>query len=104
MNLEKIKVELTVQGETDVLVFHLNSETEIKELSVNLNSNESQRDLKIAFTELLTLLQTTDIELVFEISDGYSKGLYKDVCREYINDLNKEIKQVKQRIQHELHT
>ena len=102
MNPEKFRVELTVAGETDVLIFHFDSDAKPEGIPVNLNSSESQQDLKIVFTELLVMLQTKDIELELEISNGYSKGLYKDVCSEYIKDLNTELKQVRQRIQSEL--
>lgn len=39
-----------------------------------------------------------DVALQLSIEDGYSKGLYKDVCEEYIRDLSKEIGEVKQNI------
>lgn len=36
------------------------------------------------------------------LQEGYSKGLYKDVCKEYIAELNKELVQVKNSIKKEL--
>ena len=39
---------------------------------------------------------------LLEIQEGYSKGLYKDVCKEYIAELNKELVQVKNSIKKEL--
>lgn len=37
-----------------------------------------------------------------ETEDGYPRVLYKDVCNEYINDLNNELVDVRQTIQEEL--
>lgn len=42
----------------------------------------------------------TKLELV--IAEGYGKGLYKDVCKEYIDALNRELIQVKDNLKREL--
>lgn len=97
MSQRTINVELTVYGETDVLNFHLDDKNPEKYI-VNLNSSTSQNDLKNVFCALLNLLTEEEITLKLVIVDGYKKGLYKDVCCEYINDLNKEISQVKEEI------
>lgn len=101
MSPRVIDVELTVSGEADILLFHLDSESPEK-YSVNLNSSSSQIELKEIFSKLLDLLISEDLELELKIADGYTKGLYKDVCSEYISDLNREILQVKARITREL--
>ena len=44
------------------------------------------------------MLFDNDIKLQLEIADGYSKGLYKDVCEEYISELQKEISDVKEQL------
>ena len=35
------------------------------------------------------------------IPEGYGKDLYKDVCKEYIDDLNRELTQVKESVKQE---
>lgn len=92
-----IDVLLTVLGETDVLIFGFDDEQPEKYV-VNLNSSSSQAEIKDVFSRLLELLITDDIVLDLKFSEGYSKGLYKEVCTEYINDLNREILQVKESI------
>ena len=94
MSLETIKVELTAIGEMDVLVFHLDSERIPDGLSVNLNTASSQSELKSVFSKLLEMMIESEVSLELLIAEGYSKGLYRDVCTEYIQDLNREIRQV----------
>ena len=101
MSQRIINVELTLSGETDMLVFHIDNGNSEK-YSVNLNSHTSQTELKLVFSKLLEILIQDDVELALTIADGYSKGLYKDVCTEYISDLNREITQVKETIIREL--
>lgn len=88
-------VELTVSGETDILVFHFPEE---ETLSVNLNSSESQSDFKKVFSKLLQLILDGEVVLNFEKAEGYSKNLYIDVCKEYIEALNQELVQVRKSI------
>jgi hypothetical protein len=101
MNRRIIDVELTLIGEEDTLVFHIDDSVP-NEYIINLNSSTSQTELKLVFTKLLEILIKEDFELALKIAEGYSKGLFIDVCTEYINDLNKEIDQVKENITHEL--
>lgn len=101
MNLRVIDVELTVLGEVDVLIFHFDNESPEKYL-INLNSSTNQVEIKEVFAKLLELLIQEDLELKLIIAPGYTKGLYKDVCAEYISDLNREILQVKSNIAREL--
>ncbi len=96
-----IKVTLTVQGETDVLVFLLDEEHPEK-YTINLNDSSSQLQIKEVFSKLLEELLLSDVVLELEIQKDYSKGLYKDVCIEYISELNKELIQVKSSIMKEL--
>lgn len=91
--MKTVEVLLTVLGEADVLVFCLDEDNPEKYV-VNLNSSSNQAEIKDVFSKLLELLITDDITLELNIADGYSKGLYKDVCTEYIQDLNREIAQV----------
>ena len=97
MNQMGIKVQLTVIGEEDVLVFLLNNEKP-NEYIVSLNNANNQIDIKKVFTKILERLFDNDITLTFEIAEGYSKGLYKDVCSEYVSELQKEISAVKEQL------
>lgn len=96
MNPEMINVRLLDLDGVDTLIFEL-PETE-NGISVNLNNNEGQNDLKKVFENLLVLINDHDVELKLEIDEHYKKGLYKEVCAEYIDDLNKEIKSVRREV------
>lgn len=102
MSQEKVKVKLKEVDKTDYLVFDLDEEQYPDGMKVNLNSSTSQADLKQVFAKLLELMIEGPIKLELQISEGYSRGLYKDVCKEYIDDLNKEIEQVYNNLQDEL--
>ena len=98
---KEITVKLTVCGETDVLIFLLD-EANPEKYIINLNDSSSQLQIKEVFSKLLEELLLFDIDLVLEIQEGYSKGLYKDVFTEYISELNKELKQTKSMMKKEL--
>ena len=55
------------------------------------------KDIKIAKQKVLerNLSSEKEEERIREIDEHYKKGLYIEVCREYIDDLNKEIKSVR---------
>lgn len=92
-----IKVQLTVVGEEDVLIFVLDEENPDKYI-VHLNSANNQTDIKSVFSKILEMLFCNEVNLQLEIAEGYAKGLYKDVCEEYINELQKEISDVKEQL------
>lgn len=92
-----INVLLTVKGEEDVLIFDLDDENP-DDYSIDLNSESNQSQLKKVFSKLLEILLEDDIELKYSVSEDYTKGLYKDVCEEYIHDLNSEIANVKSQL------
>lgn len=96
-----IDVELTVSGDIDVLRFLIDPESP-EQYSINLNDDSSQTELKKVFAKLLELLLKDDIELKFIVAEGYSRGLYIDVCKEYIADLNKELLEVKEQLKQSL--
>lgn len=98
---KKITVKLTVCRKTDVLIFLLD-EANPEKYIINLNDSSSQLQIKEVFSKLLEELLLFDIDLVLEIQEGYSKGLYKDVFTEYISELNKELKQTKSMMKKEL--
>lgn len=95
--MQKIVVMLQVYESQDTLLFNFN-----EPLAVNLNSEDSQTELKNVFAHLLNLLIGDDIELELSIQEGYSRGLLIDVAQEYIKELNKELKETRKRIITEL--
>lgn len=84
-----------VSADVDVLLFGLDEECP-DSYTINLNSSTSQNELKRIFSKLLQLLLEDNIVLNLVIAEGYGKGLYKDVCKEYIDDLNRELTQVRE--------
>ncbi len=95
-NQEIVEVRLLDDEGTDTLLFNFPDNG--KSISVNLNSTSGQKDLKKVFETVLKELSSKDIKLALEIDEHYKKGLYKEVCEEYIADLNKEIKNVREEI------
>ena len=94
MNQESkvINVHLEKRENKDYLVFDFEETAE-----VCLNNDESQNDLKSIFVKLLTEITKHPIELHFLENSEYKTGLYIDVCKEYIKDLNKEITKCKKK-------
>ena len=88
MNRESKMISVTLRkvNEKDVLVFVLD-----ESFTVNLNSEESQNELKNIFSQLLRMMLVYDIKLKLNIAEGYKEGLFIDVCTEYISELNREI-------------
>ena len=102
MNQVQYKVKLETIDDVDVLSFFIDEDTYPQGLPVNLNSTDGQNDLAKVFAVILKELESVQIEFVLEISDGYARGLYKDVCSEYISCLNGEIAKVYEKLQKEL--
>ena len=99
MNPKIIKVELLeLDSDTDVLRFQFIDEP----IDVNLNSQDCQNSLKIVFSTLLNTLVKDDFSLELEVSEGYSRGMYIEVCTEYINDLNRELNEIKEELREAL--
>ena len=101
MNQKVIEVQLTVLSDADVLIFRLD-EDQPEKYVVNLNSANSQSELKNVFSMLLQMLIDDEILLQYIIAPGYSRGLYKDVCKEYIDDLNRELSLIRANIDKEI--
>ena len=99
MNQENkvINVHLEKKENKDYLVFEFEEVVE-----VCLNNDESQNDLKTVFVKLLSEVVKGSIQLKFMERPEYKTGLYIDVCKEYIKDLNKEIESVIKNIPKEL--
>ena len=101
MSQKVIEVKLTVLSDVDVLIFGLDEE-QPEAYVVNLNSADSQNELKKVFSHLLHMLLEEEIFLKYTVAPGYSKGLYKEVCKEYIDDLNRELTQVRANMNKEI--
>ena len=98
MNQEIIKATLLEQDDSDILHFKVDEE----EIEVNLNSSECQTSLKRLFTLVLEEALYRNIVIELEIQDGYSRGMYIEVCEEYIKDLNRELGEVAEIIKGEI--
>lgn len=97
MNQEIIKATLLEQDDIDILRFEIE-----EELDINLNSPECQNSLKKLFTLILEKVVDRSVEITLEIQDGYSRGMYVEVCEEYIKDLNRELGEVTEIINKEI--
>ena len=97
MNQGVIEVKLFDNKGADTLLFSFPDTGD--DIYVNLNETSSQKDLKEVFGKLLEILYSKDIQLKLVIDEKYKKGLYKEVCIEYIEDLNKEIRSIRSEIQ-----
>ena len=101
MNQMIIKVELLEEdSDTDILRFHIGEDL----LSVNLNSKNCQADLKSVFSALLNMMVTNDIRLELEVNPDFNRVMYKEVCNQYIEDLNRELNEVKEELRAELNS
>jgi len=101
MSQKMIEVKLTVLSDIDVLIFGLDDE-QPEAYVVDLNSSNSQNELKTVFSRLLQMLLDDDISLQYTIAPGYNKRLYMDVCKEYVDDLNRELSQVRTNMEKDL--
>ena len=102
MNREVINVKLTKKGEKDVMIFDLCSDEHPDGIAVDLNSEQGQLDLKVVFSALLEKMLKTKVALQFLVEEDYSVNLFKEVCKDYIEALNKEIEQVYDSMKEEL--
>ncbi len=84
---------------SDILSFCID---ENLSLDVNLNDENCQGQLKNVFLALFELQIETDVSLNLIIKEEYKRTLYKDVCIEYINDLNRELSDVRRTIINDL--
>ena len=53
------------------------------------------------FSKLVYLCINNDVELSLEIEEGYKRSLYKDVCQEYVRELQREMNNVREKIRRE---
>ncbi|HBW13295.1 MAG TPA: hypothetical protein DEF30_05700 [Proteiniclasticum sp.] len=99
MKQEIIKATLIDgKGDTDVLSFSIGPNN----LEIDLNSSECQNSIKELFSLILNEAVINDIKIEFHVGDGYSRGMYIEVCEEYIKDLNRELVEVSHIIRDEM--
>lgn len=84
---------LTNADEKDVLIFKLKTDC-----IVHLRCDTCQNEIKAVFSTLLKELLEHPIKVELVISPDYENQLLKEVCKEYIDDLNREIENVIERI------
>ena len=89
-----INVELLDKGGKDILHFDLVSESHPQGIDVNLNAEDGQNQLVTVFSCLLQKLLMNKVYLQLKINSGYGRMLFKDVCTEYIKNLNSELDSV----------
>jgi hypothetical protein len=100
MNQITINVKLYSNDESkdDVLAFLFEKENK----EIHLNTDSCQVELKEVFSKLLTQSLENDVILKLIIEDNYNRGLYKDVCTEYIAELQRELNNVRDAIRKEI--
>lgn len=85
----------------DFLVFELELDNV---LTISLNTDAGQTDIRNVFSALLSQLIEQPLTLRYIESPEYASSLYSDVSKEYIDALNRELKQVRKRIPETLTT
>lgn len=88
-----IPVQLKDIKNKDILTFIFDGEN----IDVNLNSDTCQVELKKVFSRIVELLIKKNVILKLDIEESYSRVLIKEACTEYIDDVNKEIADVRKR-------
>ena len=100
MNQRIIKVELcAMDSDTDLLRFNIDEESII---DVNINDSSCQNSLKKVFSALLEKMIEQDITLEYKVSEGYERKMYIEVCKEYIDDLNRELMETADKLRQEI--
>ena len=79
-------------------VFRLSSENG-DDFDVRLTDAEDAIALKHMFSEILSsLLRDKEVSVSYEDTEDYKKGMYKEVCKEYVDVLASEIESAKTRL------
>lgn len=89
-----INVELLDKDGKDILHFDLVSESHPQGIDVDLNAEDGQNQLVTVFSCLLQKLLISKVVLQLKIEASYTRALFKDVCTEYIKNLNSELDSV----------
>ncbi|WP_124061316.1 hypothetical protein [Gordonibacter sp. Marseille-P4307] len=91
-----MQVTMTVtKDENDRDVFRLGTSPSV---DVDIKDSNGTEQLKKMFSSLLEELSKDDVEVVFNKTADYKVAMYEDVCREYVDVLNQELKQARQRL------
>ena len=98
MNQIKLNVKLFAEGEDEDILAFCFAEGEGR---ISLNSASSQVQMMEVFSKLVYLCINNDVELSLEIEEGYKRSLYKDVCQEYVRELQREMNNVREKIRRE---
>lgn len=88
MEYSKINVILKEYEQKDVLEFQLEDK-----LLIDIN-NKDQSGLRKIFYKIIKKAIEEPFTFELQIADNYTKALYIDVSKEYINQLNAEIKKI----------
>ncbi len=99
MNPIMLEVRLYAETEDDDILSFMFEDGEEK---IYMNSDSCQGQMKEVFSKLITLSLRNDVKLKFVIDDEFGRGLYKDVCAEYVQELQRELDGVKDRIRREI--
>ena len=99
MNQITLNVKLYSENEDNDILGFMFADGESK---VNLNSERCQAELKKVFSKLIKLSLEKDVTLSLVIDEAFSRNLYKDVCSEYIKDLQNELDQIRVKIRKEM--
>lgn len=98
MNQIKLNVKLFAEGEDEDILAFCFAEGEGR---ISLNSDSSQVQMMEVFSKLVYLCINNDVELSLEIEEEYKRSLYKDVCQEYVRELQREMNNVREKIRRE---
>jgi hypothetical protein len=89
-----LEARMDTVAEKDYMLFEFE-----QPMRVCLNSDESQGELKNCFSTLLAeMISSENIKIMYVENPDFKNGLYIDVVKEYVKDLNQEIKRVYKKI------
>jgi len=91
-----MKIEAVLEkldNEEEVLKFRLTPEK-----SVRLTSTQGVNDLKDVFVTLLNKLTTDDVLVELVDNPDYDNKMYRDICAEYVVELNKDIAEARRNL------
>lgn len=94
-----INAYLKTDNTQDVLIFSIE-----KDYVIHLKSEHNQLEIKSVFSALLECLLKQPITVALIIDSSYDNTLIKDVCKSYIDDLNRELDQIVRKIPKDLIT
>lgn len=98
MNQVDLKVKLYADSNgNDILSFGF--ENGAGEVYLNMDNCQSQ--MKDVYSKLIRFSIENDVSLKFETESSYKRALYKEVCEEYVKELQKELDTVIGRIRRE---